>query len=733
MKHLALLFLAALCLQTPHAQTLDGTVTDPAGTPVEGANISWKGTAVGISTNQKGQFLIEKTNSTDTLVVSFIGYKNDTIPIPQACTHIDILLDGDNSLDEIVITERRQGILKPRTSLLNEELITTAELSRAACCNLGESFTTNPSVDVSYSDAATGARQIKLLGLSGIYVQMLTENIPNYRGTAAPFALGYIPGPWMQSIQVSKGASSVKNGYESISGQINVEFKKPQDTESFSANIYANSLANIEANFDANTHLSQRLSTSLLTHYQTSLMSHDSNHDGFMDLPKVEQYNIQNRWTYLGDRYLFQSGIKMLMENRNSGQTHATETPRYRIGIHTERYEVFTKNAYIFNKEKNTNLALILSGSLHEQQAVYGHKFYSVNQWNGYASLLFETEFDKHNSLSAGLNLNHDNYIQQYQISDNGRTISGNETETVAGAYAQYTYNLQDKLTIMTGIRADLSNRYRLLFTPRLHIKYTPNDIIHLRASVGKGFRSVHVLAENNYLLASSRKILIDSDLKIEEAWNSGISAALYIPLFNKTLNINLEYYYTDFLQQTVIDLDSDPHAVHFTNLQGKSYSHTFQAEISYPVFKRFLFSAAYRLTDAKTTYNQTLKERPFTGKYKGLITASYQTAMAIWQFDATLQINGGGRLPTPYLTDENTLSWDYRYKTYEQLNIQITKNFRHFALYIGGENLTGFRQPNPIIDASNPWGDKFDSSITWGPMHGAVFYIGFKYNWEKL
>ena len=100
------------------------------------------------------------------------------------------------------------------------------------------------------------------------------------------------------SIQVSKGASSVKNGYESITGQINVEFKKPQTTRSVSANLFANSLAKIGANFDGNIHLNQRVSTALLAHYENNLMAHDSNDDGFMDFPRVEQYNFQNRWAY---------------------------------------------------------------------------------------------------------------------------------------------------------------------------------------------------------------------------------------------------------------------------------------------------------------------------------------------------------------------------------------------------------------------------------------------------
>ena len=480
-----------------------------------------------------------------------------------------------------------------------------------------------------------------------------------------------------------------------------------------------------------------RVSTALLAHYENNLMAHDSNDDGFMDFPRVEQYNFQNRWAYMGDRYVFQAGIKALMEDRTGGQMRSYRAtdgmPRYDIDIRTERYEAFTKNAYIFDKEKNTNVALILSGSLHRQDAGYGYKLYDVDQWNGYASLMFETEFDKRNSLSTGLSLNYDDYDQSYKLSHTGDTLGARDKEIVPGAYVQYTYNWNDKLMIMAGLRADYSSVYGTFVTPRAHVKWAPNEIFNLRASAGKGYRATHALAENNYLLASSRRVVIDPDLDMEEAWNYGVSAALYIPLFHKTLNLNLEYYYTDFLRQMVVDMDSDPHEVHFTQLKGKSYSHTFQAEASYPFFKGFTLTAAYRLTDVKTTYGGVLRERPFVGRYKGLLTASYQTPLGIWQFDVTLQLNGGGRLPQSYMLEQGIPAWNSRYKAYEQLNVQVTRYFRHWSIYVGGENLTGFKQKNPIIDASNPWGSNFDSTLTWGPMHGAVYYVGVRFNWERL
>ena len=625
--------------------------------------------------------------------------------------------------------------MKLRNSVMNEDMISSAELSRAACCNLGESFVTNPSVDVSYSDAATGAKQIKLLGLSGTYVQMLTENIPNYRGAAAPYGLGYVPGPWMQSIQVSKGISSVKNGYEAITGQINVEFKKPQLPEAdwVSANLFASTTNRYEANADATLKLSKRWSTSLLAHYENETKAHDGNDDGFVDIPQVEQYNVWNRWAYMGDHYVFQAGFKALSETRSSGQsTHGDmySGELYKVGIDTERYELFTKNAYIFDKEKNTNLALILSTSWHNQDAMYGRKLYNVDQTNTYASLMFETEFNPQNSFSAGLSFNYDAYDQHYRLNNNADTpLKASDKEAVPGVYVQYTLNLNDQWMLMAGLRGDYSSKHGFFVTPRAHLKYNPNDYVHFRLSAGKGYRTNHVLAENNYLLSSSRKVEIAKNLDMEEAWNLGASVSTYIPVFGKTLNVNAEYYYTDFRKQVVVDMDSNPHEVAFYNLDGRSYSHVFQVEASYPFFKGFTLTGAYRLTDAQTTYKGQRMEKPLTGKYKGLLTASYQTPLGIWQFDATLQLNGGGRMPAPYELADGQLSWSRRYGSFEQLSMQVTRYFRRWSIYVGGENLTNFKQKNPIIDAANPWGDNFDSTMIWGPVHGAKAYVGIRFN----
>lgn len=659
--------------------------------------------------------------------------------------------EKDHGLKELRVTSkaptRRIG------GAVNGVSIGRQELFKAACCNLGESFTTNPSVDVSYSDAATGAKQIKLLGLSGTYVQMLTENLPNYRGAAAPYALGYVPGPWMKNIAVSKGSSSVKNGYESITGQINIDFLKPEDEDGMEINLFGDSKSRVEANVTGNIHLNRRLSTVLLTHFENSFDNHDGNGDGFYDLPKVRQGHIDNRWQWAGSHYIFHGGISALKEKREGGQMkHAVhDIPAdglYRINIETGRYEGYMKHAFILNHDHGTNIALLASASMHEQDALFGSKQLYINEKNVYASLVFETNFTKKHNVSAGVSLNHD-YVGGNFSDNTSSTITPEsyiltelsalppvlkERETVPGVYAQYTLNLGTRLTAMAGLRADHSNLYGTFFTPRFHVKYSPVDILSLRLSAGKGYRTVHALAENSYLLAGGRRLVIDN-LNQEEAWNYGVSAALNIPLAGKTLKVNAEYYYTHFAEQAVVDYDASPDMIWIHNLGsgGKSYSHTMQVDATYPLVEGLTVTAAYRLSDVKSTYaDGQLLTKPLTNRYKGLLTASYKTPLGLWQFDVTLQLNGGGRMPAPYTDVDGNLSWNADFPAFEQLSAQITRWFRHFSVYVGGENLTAFKQKNPIIGASDPWSSKFDPTMVWGPVHGAMFYAGVRINIGK-
>lgn len=658
----------------------------------------------------------------------------------------------EQQLEGIEVTRRRAGTRR-MGGAVNGTLISQDELFRAACCNLGESFTTNPSVDVNYSDAATGARQIRLLGLSGTYVQMLTENMPAFRGAAAPYSLGYVPGPWMKSIQVSKGNASVRNGYEAMTGQINVEYLKPEDDEGAAVNLYGDSESRFEANADANLHVATNLSTELLAHFENRWGHHDQNDDGFQDMPAVRLYNLQNRWAYLGQTYIFHGGLSLLNEDRTSGQTahqHTTDAPLFRIGIDTERYEGYMKHAFVVNREQGASLALMASASMHRQQATYGLKRYDANEKNAYAQLMYETNLGQLHNISVGLSLNYDYLSQTLTAREQDgqtlvcaipyddpeglarQTLRLHERETVPGAYAQYTFDLDHRLTLMAGLRADHSSRYGTFLTPRLHLKWQPSDLLGLRLSAGKGYRTPFALAENNYLMASGRTLSISQHLEQEAAWNYGISVALHLPLGRRTVTVNAEYYYTDFQRQTVVDYDSRPGYILISNLQGSSYSHTWQIDATSEVLRGLTLTAAYRRNIVKTTYDGQFLEKPLTSRYKALITASYKTRLGLWQADVTLQMNGGGRMPTPYTTADGTLSWPTRYHSYEQLSAQVTRWFRHFSVYVGGENLTAFRQKTPVYGTHDAWGTSFEPTMVWGPVNGAMVYAGVRINFGR-
>ncbi|MDE7426919.1 MAG: TonB-dependent receptor [Muribaculaceae bacterium] len=643
----------------------------------------------------------------------------------------------DYTLDEFQVVQRSSGTRHLRGLASNTQLITAKELTRAACCNLGESFTTNPSVDVSYNDAATGARQIKLLGLSGAYVQMMTENLPNFRGSALPYGLSFIPGPWIQSISVSKGASSVKNGYESITGQINIELKKPQADRETAVNAYVDSNIKAEVNANVNTRLSPEWSTGLLVHGENSFKQHDTDGDGFMDMPEVRQVALMNRWARLGSRYVFQGGIKYLFEERKGGQTmhghHVVpdaENGLYTTGVRTNRAEVFTKNAYIFDKENEGNVALMANGSYNALRSHYGNKLYDVNQTNVYAQLMFERKYGDYHALSTGLSFNYDNFHQSMRlVHDSGVSpVSAPEHEAVTGTYAQYTLNLDTKLLVMGGLRYDYSSLWGGMITPRVHVRWTPLSLLSAHASAGRGYRTPHVMAENTYLLASGRNIIISPDVQQEEALNTGAGFGLKGEVFGRSLNFEAEYYYTRFSHQLLVDIDSDPTAVYFKDLKGKSYSQTVQIQLDYDILDDLNFLAAYRFTDVKVDYGQGLVQKPLTSRNKALFTLSYSPMMGIWQMDVTCSINGTGRMPTAGINSDGTPTWPSRYPTYAQLNAQVTRNFKHWAVYVGGENLTGYRQKSPIIGAENPWGTGFDATMIYAPLHGAMVYAGFRY-----
>lgn len=715
-------------------RTVKGYVLDKEGTPLPGAYVydEDKHTTV---TNEDGYFELSVSEEIKQLRAAYVGF-NTLIYTMERPDDIQILvMSPSTELEEVVVTAGGIGTIKNRSNVLNTESVTSQALTRAACCNLSESFETNPSVDVAYSDAVTGAKQIQLLGLAGTYVQMLTENFPNLRGVASTYGLDYIPGPWMQSIQVSKGAASVKNGYESVTGQIDVEYKKPKVADPLLVNLFANSTGRYEGNAVGAVELNDRLSTALFLNYYNEERTHDKNKDTFLDMPEMQSFSVMNRWHYQTPRFVSQSGIKVLADRRTSGQTSHTlhddeNFIPYTINNDANRVELFSKNGFILNQDRNESVAVIVSGSYHDQQSNYADKIYNVYESNIYASLLYESEFGDRHKLAAGLNYNWDNYSQRGNVIERYRPQERNVSESVAGTYAEYTWTPVENFTWILGLRTDYSILHHWFVTPRMHLKYAPVHWLDLRASAGKGYRTTFIFPENSYLLASNRTWHIADDLKQEEAWNYGISASFHIPIKSEELTVNAEWFYTDFQNQVVIDMDKDTHGIYFYNLNGKSTSSVFQIDVTYPLFRGFTLLGAYRWMDVKCTYGDRTLRKPLTSRYKALVTASYETSLKKWQFDVTVQFNGGGRMPTP---DAEHPLWNYTFPSYTLLSAQVTRRFRRWNIYVGGENLTNYKQKNPIVSAGDPYSPDFDATMVWGPTMGYKLYAGIRYNIPKM
>ncbi len=633
--------------------------------------------------------------------------------------------------------QRKKGKVKSRTEAFDTEKINSEELCRAACCNLSEAFETNASVDVAYSDAATGAKQIRLLGLSGTYVQLIQENTPAVRGLAQNFGLEYIPGPWMQSIQVSKGTSSVINGYEATSGQINVELLKPQTQNPLSLNLMVNSEAMAEANIMGGWEIKDHLYTGILAHYGGGFMAMDGNHDTFADMPKTQNANLANRWFYKQGNYTFQAFVRGLYDRRRGGQIgHGADTIAnpYLINLNTWRVEGFMKNGYVFDEESGSSVAVITAVSYHDLNNSYGLRNWKANQLNAYLNALCQLNFegsgevDNDHRLTTGLSLNVDNYREALSLLPQAL----DRLEVVPGIFAEYNLKYDEMLSLVAGVRADYSTRYGFFVTPRMNIRYTPFEWWTLRGSVGMGYRSPNAIADNAFILPSSRVLHLADEIQQERAVNAGLSTTFYIPLGSKELQLSMEYYYTHFLNSLIVDMDRDKHAVYIynqTDLPGaKSFAHSAQIEASIEVLRGWTWTAAFRYTDVRQTTIGAdgiarLRPKALTNRFKGVVTTSYQTPLKKWQFDVTAQFNGVSRVPDGF---DQPFTW------YPQLMAQVTKYFRTCSLYLGAENMTNFRQDPSIVDSYHPWGPDFDASMVCGPTTGWKVYLGFRYDLEK-
>lgn len=652
---------------------------------------------------------------------------------------------SDFRLEEVSVSARRASTVRSRSSAFDTQKINSDELCKAACCNLSESFETNASVDVAYSDAVTGAKQIRLLGLSGTYVQLLTENTPGIRGLAQQFGMEYIPGPWMESIQVSKGTASVINGYESTTGQINVEYLKPKTQDPVAVNVMLNTELHTEVNMTGGWEVSSPesgkadVTTGVLAHAQLMPMSMDMNKDGFLDMPTGGNVNVLNRWDIFKGRYTGRILVRGIYDRRFGGQETGNlfrrsktvyDQPIYDIDLGTWRVEGFMKNGYVIEHEREMSIGIITALSHHNQNNMYGNRLWQAAQTNAYLNAMFQMTPAEGHKITTGLSVNFDKYAEL--LSKSGMTEADlSRWELTPGVFAEYNFNYEEKLSLVAGARADWSSKYGMFFTPRLNVRYSPWEWWTVRASAGMGYRSPNLIADNAAVLASSRQLVLPEEgVKQERAFNTGISTTFYIPIGKKELQLSGECYYTHFINGAVTDLDSDVHAARFINSNGsRNYALSWQVEASMEVLRGWTLTAAFRQTDARQTIDGRLRIRPLTPQFKGLITTSYITPLRRWQFDVTAQFNGGGRLPDP---DKLNPLWEERFGWYPQLMAQITKYWRTCSLYLGAENMTNYRQKEPVIASAEPFGTDFDASMVYAPINGWKVYIGFRWALKK-
>ena len=736
-KSLIIISLLFFAFSAMAQNVIEGTVyeeVDGKRQPLPGVNVYWKIANVGTVTDEQGHYSLEIHPTYKCLVFSFVGYLNDTVHHMAKPQHYDHVMSTPVTLSEVEIAARQKAQYVSALDPRHIEHITSEALRRCACCSLAESFETNASVDVAYADAVTGAKQIELLGLSGLYTQMMTENMPNFRGLASAFGLGYVPGTWMHGISVSKGTSSVRNGYESISGQINVEFKEPDEehSEKVFVNLFTNTMLMSELNFNTRVKVGKNDGLMLLGHVGFNPMKMDGNGDSFLDDPVTKQYSAFLRYNHPNTGHFgCKLGVKALKEERLSGQMDFDPKRRleegydlYGIGINTERYEAFAKTGFIFDRPE-TSLGIQQQLTYHKMNSYFGLKDYNANQLSYYANLLFDSYIVTTNhKYSVGASFSYDRFNEKFIDS------TMNHSERVGGVFAEYVFSDDHHWTVIGGFRADYNSYYqRMLYTPRLHVRFRTDNELALRLSAGKGYRSPNVLAENSTILASSRQIVFVNAPKMEEAWNFGINLSKHFDVGEKEIQLLVDAYRTDFLNQIVIDRDADAHQILIYNLDGKSYSNCAQIQVDYELFRDFDISLAFRYTDVKMTINDTLREKPFVNRYKGLVTLSY--APGTWQFDLITQFNGDSRIPdmignATAVKDGQVLE---RSPFYVIMNAQVTKKLgKHWEIYAGGENLTNFKQQRPIVAAYDPFSNDFDASMVWGPLSGIRGYLGVRF-----
>ena len=720
--------------------------------PLPGVHVYYSATTQGTTTDTNGYFELVDDHSNYQLVFRFIGFQPDTLEIDHKEV-INVVMGEGNILEDFEVQYRQGSYTFSKIDPRDAQYITQKELRKAACCNLAESFETNPSIDASFTDAVTGTKQIQMLGLSGKYVQTLSGNIPNVRGLSVIYGLKETPGAWINGISVSKGAGSVLNGYESMVGQINIDLKQPGNSEKFHLNIYGNQAGRIEGNAIYNTTIGEKWETTLLIHGENQTIENDRNKDGFLDNPLREDYVIQNQWNFRSNNLHMELGANYVHSNSVSGNlylhdslTPSTSEGEYKVQLNTDKISGFAKIGYLFPNEDFKSLAIQLSGTYNDQHAQFGVRDYQGYQTSGYANLIFQQEIGENseeNYYKVGASLQYDNVDETLQSEEAVFSMNGTYQwkEWVPGIYGEFTRNTE-KLGLILGLRGDYSNIFGAFITPRLHLRYNINNETVIKLMAGSGRRTPFLIMENVGYLASSRNWILATatpytnsyGLDQEISWNFGGALLKEFELFYREGTVHLDFYHTRFVNQLVVDLDESAREVWFYNLNGESISNSIQAELNYELFKRFDIRLAYRFLDVYKTYLSGLNEKPLLSRHRGFVNLAYETKKKDhkqWKFDLTAQWIGSQRIPNTRDNPE-LYALPGRSEDYMLMNAQVTRVFgERLEVYLGGENLLNYRQSNPILSSENPYGEYFESALIWAPIFGRMFYGGLRYTIE--
>tara|TARA_B110000003_G_scaffold85922_1_gene87935 strand:- start:9556 stop:11763 length:2208 start_codon:yes stop_codon:yes gene_type:complete len=728
-------------------------IIDDNEVPIVGANIYLVDGSKGVVSDQNGNFLIKDINDAKEFVVSYVGYLNDTLKTKNK--YSKIILKQDSSLEAITIKFKEKSSSVSLLSSANVLKISSEELLKAACCNLAESFETTPSIDVNFSDAISGRKQINLLGLASPNILISVENIPSIRGALNAYGLTFIPGTWIESIQIAKGSGSIVNGYESVSGQINAELLKPMSDNKFFANAYYNSMERFELNTHYSTKLTEKIDYGLYLHADKKDNRDDHNNDNFGDAPTGQQINILNRFQYTNaiKGLVGFFDINYVGDERVYGEIDYFD-PVIIPGPHVNDswggsadsniIRSTLKFGYVDPEITYRSLGLQLSYSNVDQGADFGNSFHDTRHTSFYSNLVYNSIIgDTRSKIKTGISFAYDNYDESVN-NLNTSFFDLDRTEKSIGAYFEYNYDNLDNLNLSAGIRYDNHNIIGNFISPRLHVRYQVLPKTTIKMSAGKANRIANLFSENQKLFYSSRLISFSSadassefmsynyfDMKPEVAWNYGASIIQSFKLFGKDSQLIIDYYITDFESRVVVDWES-PSNILFYNLVGRSFAKSFQAQFSYSLANSIDLLFAYKNTNAKTDYISGRLQNPLTPSNRFFLNLSYDgpsnEKSRKWKFDVTYNHLGKQRIPSTIQNPEIYRLDPYTSKL-DLINSQITRVFSDsFEVYLGVENLTNYKQNDGIISNSDPFGQYFDATMIYGPVFGRMSYLGLRY-----